>query len=311
MFWYRSLKPEPARGIQIPHADRAYPNRIEPEVCEQLLERLNSPEYEDLSITQAWYRLLDNGEYYASMSSTHRIVKRAGQNGDRRPQRAAGTGAKRSKPVLEASGPNQLWCWDITDLYGPGKQHLKLYTVMDVFSRRVVGHRVEQQETAFQAAELMEQSVVDNWGAPDVMHSDNGAAMRGWQTYDVFRMLGIRPSHSRPRTSNDNPFIESLFKTVKYSLAFPGRFDSLEHARNYAKAFFIDYNENHRHSGLNGYTPDSVHEGYWTTVQTLRQEVLDTHYTQNPERYARRPSIRTPPSDVWINRPNHPLSQAA
>ena len=310
MFWYRSLKPEPVRGIQIRHADRAYPNRIHPEVCEQLLERLNSPEYEDLSITQAWYRLLDNGEYYASMSSTHRIVRRAGQNGDRRPLRA-GAGAQRSKPVLETTGPNQLWCWDITDLYGPGKQHLKLYTVMDIFSRRVVGHRVEQKESAFQAAELMEQSVVNNGGAPDVMHSDNGAAMRACQTYDVFHMLGIRPSHSRPRTSNDNPFIESLFKTVKYSLPFPGRFDSLDHARSYTQAFFADYNENHRHSGLNGYTPDSVHEGYWTTIQTLRQEVLDTHYTQNPERYARRPCIKTPPTDVWINRPNHPLSQAA
>lgn len=104
MFWYQSLKPEACRGNRIPHTERAYPNRIEPEVCEQLLDRLNSKDYEDLSITQAWYRLLDNGEYYASMSSTHRIVKRAGQNGDRRPQHPAGTGTKRSKPVLEATG---------------------------------------------------------------------------------------------------------------------------------------------------------------------------------------------------------------
>lgn len=312
MYWYRFQSPNPVRGIQIPHKDRAYPNRISEEVCEELLDRLNAPEFEDLSITQAWYRLLDGGEYYASMASTHRIVKRAGQNGDRRPLRAAGTGGKaRAKPVLEATGPNQLWCWDITDLYGPGKQHLKLYTVMDVFSRKVVGFRVEQQETAFFAAELMESSVIHNWGAPNIMHADNGAAMRACQTYDVFRMLGIRPSHSRPRTSNDNPFIESLFKTVKYSLAFPGRFDSLEHARSYAQEFFTDYNENHRHSGLNGYTPDSVHEGYWTTVQSLRQEVLDDHHTQNPERYTRRPTIKTPPSEVWINRPNHQLSQAA
>ena len=312
MFWYRSLAPETTLGIQIPHKDRAYPNRISEDICEQLLERLNAPEYAELSITQAWYRLLDAGEYYASMSSTHRIVKRAGQNGDRRPQRAAGTGGTvRVKPVLEATEPNQLWCWDITDLYGPGKQHLKLYTVMDVFSRKVVGHRVEQRETAFFAAELMEKSVIENWGAPNIMHADNGAAMRACQTYDVFRMLGIRPSHSRPRTSNDNPFIESLFKTVKYSLTFPGRFDSLEHARSYAKEYFTDYNNNHRHSGLNGYTPDSIHEGYWTIVQSLRQEVLDDHHTQNPERYTSRPIIKNPPSEVWINRPNHQLSQAA
>lgn len=308
MLWYRSLKPGLSTGVRIPHADRAYPNRIEPEVCEQLLNRLNSKDYEDLSITQAWYRLLDNGAYYASMSSTHRIVKRAGQNGDRRPQRSAGTGTGRSKPVLEATGPNQLWCWDITDLYGPGKQHLKLYTVMDVFSRRVVGHRVEQQETSFRAGELMEQSVIDNWGAPEILHSDNGAAMRARPTYDVLRMLGISPSHSRPRTSNDNPFIESLFKTVKYSLAFPARFVSLEHARSYAREFFSDYNENHRHSGLNGYTPDSVHKGYWATIQTLRQEILDTHYAHNPERYGRRPHIKSPPSNVWINQPNQQLS---
>jgi len=311
MFWYRSLKPEACRGNRIPHTERAYPNRIEPEVCEQLLDRLNSKDYEDLSITQAWYRLLDNGEYYASMSSTHRIVKRAGQNGDRRPQHPAGTGTKRSKPVLEATGPNQLWCWDITDLHGPGKQRLKLYTVMDVFSRRVVGHRVEQQESSVQAAELMEHCVVDNWRAPEIMHSDNGAAMRARPTYDVLRMLGISPSHSRPRTSNDNPFIESLFKTVKYSLAFPARFDSLDHARNYVSEFFDDYNENHRHSGLNGYTPDSVHRGYWTTVQTLRQEILDTHHNQNPKRYARRPRVKPTPSNVWINKPNQQLSHTA
>lgn len=311
MYWYRSLAPAPARGIKVPHTDRAYPNRISEEDAGALLERLNAPEFEDLSITQAWHRLLDAGEYYASMASTHRIVKRAGQNGDRRPRRAPGTGAGRSKPVLEAAGPNQLWCWDITDLHGPGRQHLKLYTVMDVYSRKVVGHRVEQHETAAQAAELMEQAVLTNWGAPAVMHADNGAAMRAGQTYDVLRMLGIRPSHSRPRTSNDNPFIESLFKTVKYSLPFPGRFDSLGHARRYMQGFFADYNENHRHAGLNGYTPDSVHAGYWTTVKTLRQEILDEHYTRNPERYTRPPSIPSPPSGVWINRPNHQLSHTA
>lgn len=312
MYWYRSLSPEPVHGIQIPHKDRAYPNRISDKVCDQLLARLNAPEYEDLSITQAWFRLLDGGEYYASMASTHRIVKRAGQNGDRRPQRSPGAGGTtRPKPVLEATGPNQLWCWDITDFYGPGRQHLKLYTVMDVFSRKVVGHRVEQHETAFHAAELMEQSVITNWRAPAVMHADNGSVMRACQTYDVFRMLGIKPSHSRPRTSNDNPFIESLFKTVKYSLAFPGRFESLEHARAYAGEFFTDYNENHRHSGLNGYTPDSVHEGYWPTIQMLRQEILDDHHANNPERYNRPPITKTPPSEVWINRPNHQLSQTA
>ncbi|WP_026556857.1 IS3 family transposase [Arthrobacter sp. 35W] len=311
MYWYRSQAPETTRGIQIPHKDRAYPNRISEDVCQELLARLNAPEFEDLSITQAWHRLLDGGEYYASMACTHRIVKRAGQNGDRRPQRAPGTGAVRPKPVLEATGPNQVWCWDITDLHGPGRQHLKLYTVMDAFSRKVVGHRVEQSETAVHAAELMEASVLANWGAPEVMHADNGAAMRAGHTYDMYRMLGIRPSHSRPRTSNDNPFIESLFKTVKYSLAFPGRFDSLEHARDYTQGFFAGYNENHRHAGLNGYTPDSVHGGYWKTVRTLRQEVLDEHYARNPERYTRPPIIQPPPREVWINRPNHQLSHTA
>ncbi|HEV7169151.1 MAG TPA: IS3 family transposase [Micrococcaceae bacterium] len=311
MLWYRRQNPSVPAGVTIPHDQRAYPNRIPDEDAQRFLDRLNSEEFEELSVTQAWRRMLDNGEHHCSLASAHRIVAAAGQNGDRRPQRVAGDGRTRSKPVLLATAANQLWCWDITDIKGPGRQHLKLYTVMDVFSRKVVGHRVEQQENTLLAAELIERAVLAEWAAPAVLHADNGASMRAGGTHDLLRMLGIRPSHSRPRTSNDNPYIESLFKTVKYSLLFPGSFATLERAREYFTAFFADYNSNHRHTGLNGYTPDSVHDGSWPTLQRRRQETLDNYYRQHPERFRRPPTTPTPPKQAWINQPSHQLSQTA
>lgn len=141
----------------------------------------------------------------------------------------------------------------------PGKHTYKLYTIMDVFSRRVVGHRVEYTESAALAATLIRNAVADNERCPAVLHADNGGPMRAGTTLDLARALGITLSYSRPRVSDDNPYSESLFKTVKYCLDFPQRFQDLQHARDYMAAFFTDYNTNHRHSGLNYYTPDTVH----------------------------------------------------
>jgi transposase InsO family protein len=310
--WYRRRGPTPlpVGGIRVPHALREYPNRVSVQEAEAFKERVNSEDYVDLSVSQAWRRMLDDGEYHFSLPTAHRIMARAGMNGDRRAQGSAG-GDKRSKPVLEATAPNQLWCWDITDLKGPGRQVLKLYTVMDVFSRKVVAHRVERRETAALAADLIERSVMDGWAAPAVLHADNGSAMRAAGTYELMRTLGIRGSHSRPRTSNDNPYIESLFKTVKYALAYPGSFESLQQARTYCGEYFTEYNQNHRHSGLNGYTPQSVHDGSWPTLRHHRQQTLDTYYREHPERHRRRPIAGDPPARAWINKPNQELSQTA
>ncbi|MHC6595239.1 IS3 family transposase [Arthrobacter sp. C152] len=311
MSWYRHLTPVTPAGISVPHSERAYPNRVSDQEASAFLERLNSPEYAELSATQAFQRMLDAGEYFFSLATAHRVLRRAGLNGDRRPQRPYGSGSPRNKPVLHATSPNQVWCWDITDLRGPGRQAYKLYTVIDMFSRKIVGHRVEQQENASLAAEMIEQAVLGLWAAPDVLHADNGTAMRASNTYELLRRLGIRHSHSRPRTSNDNPFIEAMFKTVKYSLEFPDRFESLATARDYFNAYFTDYNRHHLHAGLNWYSPDSVHDGSWPTQQHQRQQSLNEHFRQHPTRYRKAPSVPGPPDKVWINQPTPQLSQTA
>lgn len=189
-------------------------------------------------------------------------------------------------------------------LRGPGRQQLKLYTIIDVFSRKVMGHRVEQAEDSALAQDLIRRAVKAAKAAPQVLHADNGGPMRSARTWELLRTLGIRPSHSRPRVSNDNPYIESLFKTVKYSLEFPEHFASLEHARDFASWFFNDYNNNHLHSGLNWFTPSSVHDGTAQDIRSQRQQAHDAYYRRHPERFNRPPLTAAPPGEAWINKPN-------
>jgi transposase InsO family protein len=298
--WYRHLDPPAPAGVTVPHTDRAYPNRITTAEAEEFMGLLNSEDYGNLSVTQAYYRMLDAGHCSFSIAAAHRIVAARGQNGDRRAQRG-GTGPKRVKPVLAATAPNQLWSWDITMLHGPGKHTYKLYTIMDVFSRKVVGHRVEHTETAALAAALIRDAVAGNRQRPAVLHADNGAPMRAGTTLDLARALGITLSYSRPRVSDDNPYSESLFKTVKYDLGFPERFTDLEHARTYMAAFYTNYNTHHRHSGLNYYTPDTVHYGRVEQARSQRQATLDTCHARNPHRYRRRPTAPGIPPSAGIN----------
>jgi transposase InsO family protein len=309
--WYRHLNPPARAGITVPHTARDYPNRITGTEAAAFLTLLNSEEYGNLSVTQAYYRMLDAGHCSFSIAAAHRIVARHGQNGDRRDQRT-GTGPKRARPVLAATAPNQLWSWDITVLHGPGKHTYKLYAMMDVFSRKVVGHRVEHTETAALAAALIRDAVAGNRQRPAVLHADNGAPMRAGTTLDLARSLGIELSYSRPRVSDDNPYSESLFRTVKYDLDFPRRFTDLEHARAHMARFFADYNASHRHSGLNYYTPDTVHHGDVEQVRRRRQATLDSCYARNPHRYRHRPTAPSAPGPAGINhKETNQLSQTA
>jgi putative transposase len=309
--WYRHLNPPAPGGIVVPQADRAYPNRITTAEAEEFMGLLNSEDYGNLSVTQAYYRMLDAGHCSFSIAAAHRIVAARGQNGDRRAQRG-GTGPKRVKPVLEATAPNQLWSWDITMLHGPGKHTYRLYTIMDVFSRKVVGHRVEYTETAAFASALIRDAVAGNSQSPAVLHADNGAPMRAGTTLDLARALGISLSYSRPRVSDDNPYSESLFKTVKYDLDFPQRFQDVNHAQAHMAAFFTDYNANHRHSGLNYYTPNTVHHGQVDRARGQRQATSDTCYARNPHRYRHKPSAPGAPPFAGINhKQTTPLSQTA
>ena len=309
--WYRYLSPPTPSGITIAHIDRDYPNRITAAEATEFMGLLNSEKYANLSVTQAYYRMLDAGYCPFSIATAHRIVARHGQNGDRREQRSD-TGPKRAKPVHTATAPNQLWSWDITMLHGPGKHTYRLYTILDVFSRKVVGQRVESTETAAHASALIRDAVAGNKTLPAVLHADNGAPMRAGTTLDLARSLGITLSYSRPRVSDDNPYSESLFKTVKYDLDFPTKFQDLQHARDYMSAYFTDYNANHRHSGLNYYTPDTVHHGRVQQARRQRQATLDACYARNPHRYRNQPSAPEVPPLAGINHnKTNPLSQTA
>jgi len=309
--WYRYLSPPAAAGITIAHADRAYPNRITSAEAEEFMTALNSEDYGNLSVTQAYYRMLDTGHCSFSIATAHRLVAARGQNGDRRVQRG-NTSPKRIKPVVEATGPNQLWSWDITMLRGPGKHTYKLYAIIDAFSRKVIAHRVEHHETAALASTFIREAVDTTHQRPLVLHADNGAPMRAGTTVDLARALGITLSYSRPRVSNDNPYSEALFKTVKYDLGFPQRFRDLQDARDYMDQFFAAYNAHHRHSGLNFYTPDTVHYGLIEQARRQRQQTLDACYARNPHRYHRRPTAPGIPPTAGINhRKTTQLSQTA
>lgn len=295
----------------VPQAERNYSNRLTEAEAAAVVERLNQADVEELSIRQAYYQLLDAGEYLCSLSSMHRIMRRAGQSTDRRRHRPHRPVGSRRTPRLRADAPRQVWCWDITNLTGPGRQLFKLYTIIDLYSRYVIGYRVEQCERPELAAAMFTDAFTRHRCTPMIIHADNGAPMRAGSVRDLFGTLHITASYSRPRVSNDNPFAESLFKTVKYDLAFPDRFDSIEQARSWAAEFFQRYNTRHHHAGLAGHTPERVHDGSWPGIHDNWVNTKADYAAHHPERHRRAPITHTPPDTVWINQPNQQLSQTA
>ena len=309
---YRLRNPQPGDGVAIPQRDRAYRCRLSTAEREQVVARLNDEDVESSSITQAFHYLLDQGEYLCSLSSIHRIMREAGQSGDRRKQRSHDPANRRPKPMLAATAPRLVWCWDITDLYGPGRQRFKLFTMIDLYSRYVVGWRVEHAETKELAHEFIYDAVKNQHVAPWVLHADNGAAMRAGTTRDLLATMHIAASYSRPRVSNDNPYSESLFKTVKYDPVFPHQFDSVEDARSWCDWFFQRYNNHHHHSGLAGHTPERIHDGSWPGFHDLWVATKQAYAAKHPQRHLRAaPVTHQPPDTVWINQPTHELSQTA
>jgi putative transposase len=214
-----------------------------------------------------------------------------------------------------ATAPNQVWSWDITKLAGPHKwSWFHLYVILDVYSRYAVGWLVAPRESARLAEELIADAVYDHGvGAGQLtIHADRGSSMTSKTVTQLLADLGVLQSHSRPHQSNDNPFSEAQFKTLKYSPTFPKRFASLAAARAFVDAFFAHYNHEHRHSGIGLHTPADVHMGRADTVRARRQVVLDAAYRAHPERFRRPPSAPRIPEATWINRPEEtPLAAAA
>ncbi len=222
---------------------------------------------------------------------------------------------KYARPELAASGPKQVWTWDITYLKGPVRgQFFYLYVVLDLYSRLVVGWLLAEEECETLARRVLEQSYRKHDVLPGrlTIHADRGAPMKSKSVRQLMQDLDVRPSHSRPRVSNDNPFSESGFKTMKYSAHFPARFASFEEARGFCRDYFVGYNERHHHSGIAYLTPAQVHYGQAADVLARRQATLDAAFAQMPERFGnRRPQVARLPETVWINRPAEPVSEAA
>ncbi|MGS2618071.1 transposase [Micromonospora sp. LZ34] len=267
----------------------------------RILDVLNSAAYADLAIPQVWARELDEGRYWCSLSTMYRIARTAGQVRERRRQAAH---PPRVRPELVATGPSQVWSWDITALKGPVKGiWYRCYVVIDIYSRYVTGWLVAAGEDAVVARDFLADAVARNGIEPHTLHADRGGVMVSRPVSEMLVSLGVLRSHSRPRTSNDNPYSEAQFKTMKYVPDFPDRFGSLADARAFCDSFFTAYNHEHRHSGIGWHTPASVHFGTAEQIRAQRQTTLDQAYTAHPDRFARRPRAPQAPGSAWINNP--------
>lgn len=226
--------------------------------------------------------------------------------GESRERRRQATHPAKVKPELVAHGPGQIYSWDITKLRGPHRGvWYDLYVMLDIFSRYVVGWRVEATETAQLATEFID-DVIRTHGKPKAVHADRGTSMTSKSVAQLLIDLDVARSHSRPHVSNDNPFSEAAFKTLKYCPAFPDHFDDIEAARAFCKEFFDYYCHEHYHSGLGLHTPASVHLGTADKIRADRAKVLSAAYTRNPERFSQRPEPPKLPNVAWINPPSDP-----
>ncbi len=297
--WYRSLKPRPAHA-----AGRQSPRRLSFQEERGVLDTLNSERFRDMAPGEIYATLLDEYSYLCSERTMYRILSRHGQNRIRR-QSAPRLYAK---PELLTTRPNELWSWDITKLKGPVKwTYYYLYKVMDVFSRYVVGWMIAYRESADLARDLIEESYRKQEIIPGTLtiHADNGSSMKSGTLGQLLIDLGVAKTHSRPHVSNDNPFSESGFKTLKYRPGYPERFGSIEDARSFCRSFFDWYNTEHRHSGIAMLTPENVHYNNHQDVLNDRARTLAAAWQRHPERFVKgKPMVRKVPSEVWINNPN-------
>jgi putative transposase len=298
--YYRRRRPRPT-----PAPRPTPPRTLSPDERAQVLNVLHAPEHVDLAPAQVYAKLLDErGEYLCSERTMYRVLAAAREVRERRDQLVH---PAYKKPELLATGPNQVWSWDITKLLGPAKwTYFYLYVVLDIFSRYVVGWMVAQRESAAHARRLLAETYAKQGVTPGTLtlHQDRGAPMRAKSFAQLLADLGVTKSHSRPHVSDDNPFSEAQFKTLKYRPDFPGRFNALPDAVEYHRDFFGWYNHEHHHEALGLLTPADVHFGRAPAVLAARQRVLDAVYAAHPERFVRRPpTAGAPPAEVWLNKP--------
>jgi putative transposase len=311
--WYRRHRQSspPARPAPVPHRDRPQPRALTEQERQAIVEVLHSDRFADAAPGEVWAILLDEGHYLGSVSTFYRLLREAGEVRERRRQ---ATHPAKAKPELITYAPNQIWSWDITKLRGPVKGvWFHLYVILDIFSRYVVGWMVANRETAELAEVLIRQTCTKQGIRADqlTIHADRGSSMTSKPVAALLADLDITQSHSRPHVSDDNPFSEAQFKTLKYRPDFPERFAMIEAARRHCQVFFGWYNDDHRHSGIGLHTPTDVHYGLAEAVRDKRAGVLNTAYQAHPERFVQRPP--TPPKlpTVAAINPPHPQEEAA
>lgn len=269
-----------------------------------VLGELHSERFLDMAPAAVFATLLDEGTYLASERTMYRILEVNAEVRERRNQRRHPVYAR---PELLATGPRELFSWDITKLKGPRRGiHYPLYVILDVFSRYVPGWMVATHESAVLAERFLAETAEKEGIHPGqlTVHADRGSSMRSKDVALLLADLGIERSHSRPHVSNDNPYSESQFRTLKYRPDFPDRFGSVEDARVFLTGFFAWYNTVHRHSGIGFLTPADVHAGRAPEITAARAVTLDAAYAAHPERFVRRPPMPPViPTAVWINPP--------
>ncbi|MBC7631268.1 DDE-type integrase/transposase/recombinase [Aeromicrobium sp.] len=302
--WHYRTNPRPAVADPVTHKDRAYRSRISVADRGVVQQRIAAAWAAGNSVDHAFATAWDGGVMLASRRSWWRIAAdMPDQSGRPVAPTRRGTTTPREMPVLEASGPGQVWSWDITDLRSPWRgKAFKAYSIIDIYSRKIVGFRVEEREADHLAVDLFE-GTFDEHGIPNVVHADSGPAMRSNLLKDFLADRGVERTHSRPRVSNDNPYSESEFRTMKYRPNYPGTFDDLDAARAHMASYVPWYNAEHKHSGIALFSPDEVHNGTWRDCWTKRDQTQQTYYAAHPERFHHRPSTPAPAGIVGINLP--------
>jgi putative transposase len=295
---YRNTRPSspPRRHERAPH-----PRRLTLSERDAVMDILHSAEFADQPPREVYATLLGRGIHLASIRTMYRLLAERGETKERRNQRIPRVYVK---PSLTAIAPNQVWTWDITKLATTSVGvYLQAYVIIDLFSRYVVGWMVASKECKNLAAQLFAETIARHGIKPGLtVHSDRGSSMKSDTLAQLLATLGVDRSFSRPRVSDDNPFSESQFRTLKYQPDFPGKLEGELHARGWLASFFGWHNDEHHHSSLALFTPADVFLGRVDQVRAVRQEALDKAYKEHPERFPRgAPRVRLPPASVSIN----------
>lgn len=283
----------------------AHPAKLSDAERQEILDVLCSERFADMAPAQVYTTLLDEGRYLCSVRTMYRVLTERGLNRERRRgghQRAGSHGV----PRLVATGPNQVWSWDITKLRGPSKGvWFYAYSIIDIYSRKLVGWTIAARESETVAKDLIATTCRRYGIKPEqlTIHADRGSPMIAGTVAELLADLGVAKSHSRPRVSNDNPFIEAHFKTLKYRPDYPDRFETIGAARSWIRRFTHWYNHVHYHCAIGYLHPADLHDGTHRTRLDARQQTLDTAYAVHPERFTRRPTPTQAPAIAWINKP--------